>query len=138
MGVGLQIGRVISEIGTSDFFHSFFSTVSGNLEPQGWGTRFPILMQKLYAGELVQPDANAALSELNEVSSELSKLPIDRVIWDIEDRSKMPPWGNDVADTVTNLSNYFVTSTGRDLITTLREVLSELRDSGGIAEVIKY
>jgi hypothetical protein len=80
MGVGLQVGRVISEVGTSEFFHSFFSTISGNLEPEGWGTRFPTLMHKLYAGELTQPHAAAALGELDEASYELSRLPIDQVI----------------------------------------------------------
>jgi 2,3-bisphosphoglycerate-dependent phosphoglycerate mutase len=138
MGVGIQIGRIICEIGTSDFFHAFFSTVAGNLEPEGWGTRFPSLMKKLYNGELNQFDASIALAELEEIGGELANLPASKVIWDIEDRSKTPPWGDNIAETVTDLSKYFVTSTGRDLIIMLREVLQELRDNGGIAQIVSY
>ena len=47
----------------------------------------------------------------------LSKLPPSDVIWDIDDLSKQPPWGNHISGEITNLSNYFVTSDGRDLIT---------------------
>lgn len=136
MAVGIELGSVIDEIGTGDFFHAFFSTVSGNLEPAGWGSRFPALMNKLYQGELTQQDAAAALAELDKVTAELAKLPAKKVVWDIEDRTKAPPWGNNIAKTITDLSNYFVTSTGRDLIELLREVLVELKDAGGVARVV--
>ena len=138
MSVGIKLGSITDEIGTSDFFHAFFSTIAGNLEPRGWGTRFPNLMKKLYAGKLGQSDASAALVELDAVSNELAALPVSKVIWDIEDRTKAPPWGDNIADTITDLSNYFVTSAGRDLIATLREVLEELRDNGGVAQVVSY
>ena len=138
MAVGIKLGSITDEIGTSDFFHAFFSTLAGNLEPKGWGTRFPNLMKKLYAGELGQSGASAALGELDEVCKELTALPVSKVIWDIDDRCKRPPWREHVADTITDLSNYFVTSTGRDLIATLREVLEELRDNGGVAQIVSY
>ncbi|MEQ6334286.1 immunity 70 family protein [Sphingobium sp. MK2] len=138
MAVGIKLGSITDEIGTSDFFNAFFSTIAGNLEPKGWGTRFPALMNKLYAGELAQSDAGTALHELDQVGRELTSLPASKVIWDIEDRGKIPPWGDNIADTITDLSNYFVTSTGRDLISTLREVLEELRDNGGVAQVVSY
>jgi hypothetical protein len=138
MTVGIELGNIIDEIGTGDFFHAFFSTISGNLEPKGWGSRFPVLMNKLYQGEVTQSDAAAALAELDQASAELAKLPARKVIWDVEDRSKTPPWGDRIATTITDLSNYFVTSTGRDLIELLREVLVELRDAGGVAKVVNY
>lgn len=69
------------------------------------------------------------MTELGIIKSELKALPVGKLIWDIQDRSKAPPWGSNIADTTTDLSNYFVTSTGRDLIDTLQEVLEELRRS---------
>ena len=136
MAVGIKLGNITDEIGTSDFFNAFFSTVAGNLEPEGWGTRFPVLMKQLYAGQLKQTDARPALEELDEVASELACYPVHKVIWDIEDRGKAPPWGDNIADAITDLSNYFVTSTGRDLIASLREILEDLRDNGGVAQVV--
>jgi hypothetical protein len=138
MSVGIKVGRVISEIGASDFFHAFFSTVSGNLEAHGWGTRFPVVMRKIYEGEIGSLDADVALSELDQISQELSNLPVSAIIWDIDDRSKPPPWGKNIAADITNMSNYFDTSTGRDLIFTLKEALEELRDRGGAARIVHY
>lgn len=136
MAVGIKLGSITEEIGSSDFFHAFFCTISGNLEPQGWGSRFPVLMNKLYAGELQQADAESLLTELGIASGELASLSDEKVIWDLQDRRKRPPWGNNIAKTITDLSNYFVTSTGRDLIGILREVVTELRDRGGVAKIV--
>lgn len=138
MTVGLRLGSITDEVGSGDFFHAFFSTVSGNLELKGWGSRFPILMRDLYSGELRSDYAAEALLELDKISRELAEFPSSRVVWDIKDRTKTPPWGDNIADTITDLSNYFVTSTGRDLIQVMREVLEDLRDSGGVLKVVSY
>ena len=136
MTVGIKLGNITDEIGGSDFFHAFFSTVSGNLERSGWGTRFPTIMHRLYQGKLHQEHATDALRELQATHAELSRLPVSKLIWDIEDRAKRPPWGDNIAQTITDLGNYFVTSTGRELFPLLREVLEELRDRGGVAEIV--
>lgn len=52
MTIGIKLGQITDEIGSSDFFHSFFSTIAGNLEPEGWGSRFPTMMNTFYAGKL--------------------------------------------------------------------------------------
>lgn len=136
MAVGIKVGSIIDEIGDGAFLPAFYSTVSGRLERQ-WGQRFPSLMQ-LYNGSLPSEEASAALTELADISRELSALPPDEVIWDLEDRTKMPPWGSAIAADITNLSNYFVTSTGRDLIGVLREALEASRDEQKIAEIVRY
>jgi hypothetical protein len=134
----LKLGSITDEIGTGDFLHCFFSTISGNLEPRGWGTRFPILLTVLYQGELGQKDATAALAEWGAIEAELAKLPPEKVIWDIDDRRKEPPWKNNISPDITNLANYFVTSTGRELIPIVRECLEELKDVGGVLKVVPY
>lgn len=136
MTVGLKLGGITDEIGGQDFFHAFFSTVSHRLETNGWGSRFPCLLKKLYQGELEQDDARQALEELDAISSELSKFSPDKVVWDIENLDAAPPWGNNISSDITDLSNYFVTSTGRDLIAVLKECLEEQRDRGGLIKVV--
>lgn len=137
MTVGFEVGNITDEIGSSDFFHAFFSTIAARLE-RAWGARFPVLMTKLYQGELRQEDAPAALGELATVQSELRAFAPSQVVWDIDDKTRSPPWGAEIAPTITDLSNYFVTSTGRDLIETLREGIEELRDQGGVGRVVNY
>ena len=82
-------------------------------------------MNQLYQGTLQADAARPALRELEEVQRELKRFPPDAVVWDIEDLDAKPPWGDDISEDITDLSNYFVTSDGRDLFEVLREALED-------------
>jgi len=124
MSVDITVGSTSEEVGASSFLHAFFSTISVYCEPQGWGSRFPHLMNELYQGHLPAHSAAPALAELREAKAVLSQLPPSAVVWDIDNRSARPPWGNNIAETITNLGGYFVSSSGRDLFGVLDEILS--------------
>jgi hypothetical protein len=136
MNVGIKLGSITHEIGTPSFLHAFHSTIAANLEPNGWGSRFPAIMLELYAGELPSSRAVMALAELDLIHQLLSGLPVSKIVWDYDDRSKFPPWGSKIASTITDLGNYFVTSTGRELVPLLRDVFVELKLHGGTARLI--
>ena len=130
MAIGIRVGNIIDEIGTSGFVHSFFSTVSYYGEPDGWGTKYPCLIGMLYQGNLPAHLASQAMKELADAKAVLSShLPSD-VIWDIDDLSAKPPWGDNISPTINGLGNYFITSTGRDLFSVLEECLLEAVQSG--------
>ena len=116
------------QIGSGDFLHAFFSTVAYNLENMKWGSRFPVIMKELYQGHLPKEHVDAAIGELAVISAELRDLSPDHVIWDIEDLSKQPPWGNDISEDITDLSNYLVTSDGEDFLTILLHALEKAKD----------
>lgn len=137
MTVGIKVGSITDEIGTSEFFHAFFSTVSRNLERDGWATRFPVLLGKLYQGNLDSGLAKSAISELHCIRAELSKIKPENVVWDIEDSNAQPPWGSRISPEITSLANYFVTSTGRDLISTLIEALEDSAASNKPAAIVQ-
>jgi hypothetical protein len=124
MAVGIRVGSITDEIGAPSFLHAFFSTISAHCEPKGWGTRFPYLMNELYRGRLPAAHATGALAELREAKTSLSKLPSSAVVWDVENRAARPPWGDRIAPEITDLGNYFVSSTGRDVFELLEEALS--------------
>lgn len=123
--VGFKVGCIWYEIGAASFLHSFFSTVAYNLESGNWGTRFPVIMNELYQGELTNANVPNAKVELNTIESELKNLSPDKVIWDMEDLGKQPPWGTRISNQITDLSNYFVTSDGRDFLTIFRKALDD-------------
>jgi len=41
MSVGFLVDCFFYEVGRGDFLHSFFSTISYQLEKEGWGTKYP-------------------------------------------------------------------------------------------------
>jgi hypothetical protein len=60
--VDLYVGNTMWTGGEDFWLHSFFSTIAYQLEPEGWGSRFPALMNELYAGRRAGdrvPDARA-------------------------------------------------------------------------------
>lgn len=128
MAVGFRIDFLWYQVGHGDFLHSFFSTISYHLEPDGWGTRYPYLLKKLYQGKLSWEDAPKALEEVKSIQTQLKKYTPDKVIWDIDDLSKQPPWKENISSEITDLSNYFVTSDGRDLIEILKKALQDSID----------
>ena len=133
MAVGFCVKFYWFQIGTGDFLHSFFSTVAFNLENKKWGSRFPIIMNKLYQGKLEVEDVDKAIEELKVIQKELMAYGPEKVIWDIEDLSKQPPWGKKISKDITDLSNYFVTSDGEDFLSVFFRALEEAKeDTTGI------
>lgn len=123
--VGLQVEFYWYQIGTASFLHSFFSTVCFRLEQGNWGSKFPRLMNDLYQGRLKSESVKDTLMELKEIKQKLAKFPPSDVIWDIEDLSARPPWGDNISPDITNLSNYFVTSDGEDFLLILQHALEK-------------
>jgi len=136
MAVGFRIDFLWYQVGHGDFLHSFFSTICYQLENNQWGSKYPYLMNKLYNGELSWTDIDAARKELKDIQERLADFPPSSVIWDADDLTKLPPWGNDISPSITNLSNYFITSDGRDLITTIFKVFDEAEELRHNIEVI--
>lgn len=83
-------------------------------------------MNELYQGKLTNANVPNAKVELNTIESELKNLSPDKVIWDMEDLTKQPPWGKEISNQITDLSNYFVTSDGRDFLTIFRKALDDV------------
>lgn len=130
MPLGLHVGDLTWRVGSPDLLHAFFSTVSVRLEPLGWGTRFPALMNELYDGELPPGRVETALSELLLARRELSLLPPSRVVWDADVPDAPPPWGNDVAPGAPDASRCFYTDDGKDLFDVLLAAVVRLRSAG--------
>jgi hypothetical protein len=128
MTVGLKVDLYWYSIGTGDFLHSFFLTICVRLENNVWGSRFPILMNELYSGRLDPQQLEEALRELETIQKELERINPDQVVWDKEDRSKMPPWGDNISPDIKALSDYFVTSSGKNLISVIKRALLDAID----------
>lgn len=80
-------------------------------------------MNELYQGKLTNANVPNAKAELNTIESELKDLSPDKVIWDMEDLAKQPPWGTNISNQITDLSNYFITNDGRDFLTIFHKAL---------------
>ena len=114
--VSFRVDCIMYEIGTASFLHSFFSTVAYRLENNRWGSKFPVIMNELYQGKLSCKNVPVAKAELTQIKKDLTMFSPNKVIWDIEDLSKQPPWGNNISNEISSLGNYFITCDGLDFI----------------------
>jgi len=129
MAVGFKVDFLRYKVGTGDFLHSFFSTICQHLEDGKWGSRYPLIMKELYNGRLKWEDAKQVTDEISAIKDQLKDYSPDMVVWDLNDLSKKPPWGDKISPTITSLANYFVTSDGRDMFDV---VLLALKDSASL------
>lgn len=125
MATAFTVKYYMYTIGTADFLNAFFSTVCGRLENGKWGSRFPHLMNELYQGVLPVKHLAAGTEELSQIKQELAQFAPDQVIWDIDDCSLTPPWGDNISEDITDLSNYFVTSEGEDFLSVFTAALDK-------------
>jgi len=128
MAVGFKVKFYWYQIGHADFLQAFFSTVAYHLENEKWGSRFPVIMNELYSGKIESGNVDKALKELLIIKRELRVFSPEKIVWDIENLSKQPPWGNDISKDITDLSNYFVTSDGNDFITIFTHALEKAKE----------
>lgn len=82
-------------------------------------------MNELYQGHLPTEKAAKVGADLRAIREELSAFPPSDVVWDIEDRTKLPPWGDNITETITDLGNYFMTKNGRDMIPFMWDIVEE-------------
>jgi len=119
MSISLHAGTKAYELGSPGFFGAFFSTVYVRLEGRAWGSRFPVIMNALYAGHLPPEQVPAALAELATIRTALTAFPPQSVVWDHEAPQSQPPWGAAISPHITSLALFFVTSDGNDLLDTI-------------------
>lgn len=115
MGVHLRTSHFIYEVGSSDFLISFFDTIEIRLTKGFFGKKYPAILTDLYSGKLTIDKFEKAEKELEDIRKRLKKYKPSKVVWDKDDLTKQPPWGNNISPDITDLSNYFVTSDGEDL-----------------------
>ena len=92
-------------------------------------------MNELYKGVLPKKHVDTAIMELTQMTEELRYYRPEKVVWDIEDLSKRPPWGDRISSDITDLSNYFVTSDGEDFIGIFNHALEKARELDSDLEI---
>jgi hypothetical protein len=68
-----------------------------------------------------------AIEEIMKIREMLKNFSPDQIVWDFEDLKAKPPWGDEISNSITSLSNYFCTSDGKDLFDVLLSAFREAR-----------
>ena len=131
--VGFYVQNTMWIVGPDFVLHSLFSTIASQIEPAGWGSRFPTLMNELYMGRLPHERVPQARAELRLVSEELGRLRPEARVYAYEDPTLPTPWT--VPHGAKTLADCFVSSDGRNVLGLLDEALDTSEQEGGDVEV---
>ena len=77
-----------------------------------------------------------AKRELEDIQRRLKAFSPAEVVWNAEDLTKLPPWGENISKDISDLSNYFVTSNGEDLITVMLDALKTAKKEKVDVEIL--
>jgi chaperonin GroEL (HSP60 family) len=109
----------------------------GLLENGHRGSRFPLISLDFYNGSILAENIRKAIEELHEIKKAVSMHKPSEVIWDIDDRSKSPPWGAEISIEITSMADYFVSSRGRDLFELMFEAFESAADEKVKIEIVE-
>jgi len=130
MSVGFRYSGIWKEFGDSDLLHAFFSTISYHLESKNWGSKYPYLLKKLYKEKLNSEETQNALEELKEIRTKLAAFKQDDIVWDAEDLTKKPPTSFHSQVRAVNLSECFISVSGKNIFDILSEVFEFCKRRG--------
>lgn len=134
----LKQGRVVTEIGSKELVHSFFSTVAVRLELGKFGSRFPTVMNELFKkGTITHEQCQAAFKEMQLIRDELSKFKPSQVIYDYKDLNAAPA-ANVVGLPLHlgTLATCHTTKGGRSLVEEILDNLGSQREFGGLLQLL--
>lgn len=125
--LGFRVHFFWYPVGGSKYILSFFSTVAYRLEHKQWGSRFPAIMKELYSGKMEPEYIDEAIAELTTIQEELKRFPPEQAIWNFEDLTEPPNFGEHANKNATDLSNFFLNCDGRDFFTVLFLALNDAK-----------
>lgn len=108
-------------------FRSFFSTIWNRLEHRQWGSRFPVMMNRLFLGEADASEMDALAAELKVIQEELRKLPVYELTWNYEQPDACPPDGMQFDAPVRTCEDFFCHYNGLNLFNKLWECIKEVK-----------
>jgi hypothetical protein len=137
MTIALKMPGLYMELGPGSLLQAFCATVALRLEGGLWGTRFPVLQQRLYDGRVTPADAPRLMQELDAIRAGFQQLPPDQAVCD-DDTGTLQAVLTRPGPAPVDLAGFFINSGKRNLITVIRESAEYLLERGGEMTVVSY
>ncbi len=112
---------------SGEHFLSFFSTIWNRLENRRWGSRFPVIMNKLFWGSADASDMDAFATELKIIQEEFRQLPVHKLTWNYERPDACPPDGMQFDAPVHTCEDFFCHYNGLDLFEKLWRCIRDVK-----------
>ena len=103
-----------SEIGDNDLLFSFYSTICLNLKKSR--NEINDAIRFLDSGKCNASDCLSVARQFNLIRDKLSLISTDKIVFDMNDPNRIPPWKDNISPVVTSCGNFYTTNDGKDMI----------------------
>ena len=108
-------------VGTSDIWHSLYSTVCINLKRK---TRhISLAVRFLKSGTCSSADAMETARQFNLIRDMLSQFSPNDLVYDLDNPKGPAPWDHKISPVVTSCANFYTTADGGDLLYEIVSIL---------------
>jgi len=114
-------GKRIIDIGTSDLWFCFYSTVAIRLS--NIKSRIPDALEFMKNQKCVYSKCLETARQFNLIRDELSCHPVSDIVYNMNDPNQKAPWEGRISNVITSCGNFFTTADGKDLIFELTALL---------------
>lgn len=107
-------GKKYVDVGNSDIWYALYSTacISFGLKKK----KIKNAISFMESGKCKANTGYETARQFNLIRDELSRIPPEKLIYDMRDRKKSAPWINKISPAITSCGNLFTTADGKDLI----------------------
>lgn len=123
--ISLKVKYYLFQLGDEEFVRAFFHNINYHLNKGTLEGKFPKILNDLSNRKLRLKDVPDARKELQVIQDRFKAISYKDVIWDIDNLNTKPPWGDEISESITSLSNYFVTSNGEDIFKVIFEAFDK-------------
>ena len=108
-------------VGQYEIWHCLYSTVAVRLKD--FEEKAPLAFRFLQSGECASAEATKTARDINLVRDELSKIPPESAVFDLNDMERETPWKDHLSEVITSCNTMFTTSDGKDLLYEIVSIL---------------
>lgn len=102
------------DIGTSDIWHSVYSTIEVRLGR--FKKKVPLAIAFFENGKCESGDAMETARQFNLIRDELSQFEPEKAVYDCNNLKLVAPWKNKLSPVTTSCANLYTTADGQDLL----------------------
>lgn len=115
-------GKMFVEIGSSTAFFSLLSTVSTRLK--SYSKHIPLALKFMADGFCAAEDCFETARQFNLIRDKLTEVPVDKIVYDMNNPKLEAPWKNNISGIVTSCGNFYTTSEGKDMLVEIVSILT--------------
>ena len=117
-----QDGNRFFDVGSEDIWKSIYYTAVVAFRYKKRNIHKALAFME--TGKCAAAEGYETARQFNLIRDEFAKIPPEKVVYDLNNRTKKAPWMNNLSPVITSFANLFTTAEGQDLLFEVVSILT--------------